>query len=165
MKTFLLFVLASTCCLGYANAAMNTIGADNEELWQDHSLVYAIVKSVTNVGQGEYRITISPVATFSGKFDCGRTSEVAMTLIAGEASAISAPPEAGSRALFFVREKEVPQAGGRMIKEFRIPSSIVSFMPAKSAFTKVSGIEDKVIEDVVLTVRNARTKTGQQENK
>lgn len=153
MATLLIVVLS----VGATNGAIETINADDEGIWQDHSLVYAMVTAVTNVGQGQYKLTIRPVATLSGKFDCGLSLDVVLTMIVGEVSAIPAPPEAGSKTLMLISQKDLETTEGKQ-QEYRVPSSLISFMPGKSACIKVSGIEDRVVSEIAETLRKARMK-------
>lgn len=164
MRHFLAVLIVAILLVGVAHGAMDTVNANDEEFWQAHSLVYALVTAVTNAGQGEYRVTIHPVATLTGKFDCGLSRDVVLTMIVGEASAIPAPPEAGSKTLMLIRQKDMATAEGTQ-REYRIPSSLMSFMPEKSACVKVSGIEDKVVSEVAESLRRARIKPDPKPNK
>jgi len=80
MGQFLAILLVTACLAASASAANRSVSADEEGLWQDHSLVYAKVIAITNTGLGEYRINIEPLGTLAGKFDCGLSAEVTFDL-------------------------------------------------------------------------------------
>ena len=139
-----------------AAGAISTFSGEYVRQWQDHSLLYARVMAVTNTARDQYQVTVDPLATLTGTFDCGLSARLAVRLYIGFPGRIEAAPEPGATVLMLVYQKSplVPGAGPR--PGYVVSPDIVEFMPGGSGCVRVSGMEDKTVAEVMDRVRRAR---------
>lgn len=156
MKRVIIMFIVSAFSVVIVHAAMITVDGKDVEYWQSHSLVYATVENVSSIGHGKYGIKINPIATLTGNFDCGLSSNVILTLVVGEASAISAPPDTGAKIMVLIEEK----MDADKQQTYNVPSSIVRFMPLRNALARVSNLEDVAVTETLEKIRKIRAENG-----
>ncbi len=162
MWKLLVVLLIAVCWLRAAEGALPAIG-DDPRIWENHSLVYAMVKDIEEGEPGHFTVTLSPMATLSGTFDCGLHSEIVSPLSTWMmVSSIKAAPERGDKVLAVVRPKSVEGEDDTGADEYLITASLVTFMPGGSALVKVTGFEDPVVAEVLEKIRETRAKGHQQ---
>ena len=161
----LLAIFAITCLAYRAGAARDMIDGEEKDLWQNHSLLYARVKAVmrqTNSILEQYTVTIEPVATLGGRFDCSSCAQLGLNMYTGIVdSTIPAPPEPGSKVVILIQERKAQSSEVKGRLEYFAWGAYVMFMPSGAECITVSGIDDRVIGEIMEKLRAARAKSSE----
>lgn len=137
-------------------AGVSWVDGTSPALWKVQSLVYAVVEDVSDPEHpygGDHTMTIRPIATLTGKFDCGLYSKLEVIFNVGEVSFIKSIPKVGRKVVLLLEEdiRNVTK------QSHYVPPSGVSFMPTECAIAEVTGIEDPAVIKIMAAVRKART--------
>jgi len=118
-------------------------------LWENHSVVYAEVVSVSIVKRGEARVTLAVKATLTGLFDAAEQPRLEADLTYGIfASAVREPPKPKSRVVVVLMR----WPNGR----YMIQNAYLQFMPDKAGILEVKTFENPKVEQILARLRELR---------
>jgi len=115
---------------------------------------------VTNSVLERYTVTIEPVATLGGRFDCSSRAQLGLSMYTGIV-ANTPPPEPGNRVVILIEEREVQPPKAERRQEYLAPIAHVRFMPDGNGCITVSSIDDRVVGEIMDKLRAARAKSGE----
>ena len=141
-----------------ALAGVEALFGNELGLWENHSVVYAEVVSVSIVKRGDARVTLAVKATLTGLLDAAEQPRLEVDLTYGIfVSAVRELPKPKSRVVVVLMR----WPNGR----YMIENAFLQSMPDKAAILEVKSFEDPKVEQIVARLRELRAPKAALETK
>ncbi len=136
-------------------------------------MLYAETTAVNKNSAGSYTISIKPLASLSGAFDCAAEPNLSAYALFGspKISAISDAPRPGSRIIILIQETVVEKnLSGRQPLRFEVPNGDIAFFPkekrdVRPAIFEVTGFDDPKVTETIENLRKLRGKQREEAEK